>query len=364
MPVATTRFFKGLPAKGVTSAFKSIRKTSHFVDVGGNGDCGVRAIAAGIISKVLFEQRSTPELAALLSKHFEYFPEQKPRLPLATPAEQLECMTEKGKMATAIQSLAYTIRQLAVDEMVANPAHYRGAFVGNEAMPTSPEAMRLPTTWIDESVIAAAAKATGFPINVRVVSEGKELPMRLHYSAKKETSVTPLVIQLQNKHYIPSVHHPAPFQAVKSGHMHRVEPRQIAKNDPNLEEVLAKIEREDKRLLKEFEDTKRRLTAAVEVDGAPKELLLNIYIEGLKKSDYLQGYVGIEHGSEDFFKAIKDVNGELEVVRSELDNPDQHFTKQLIHAIARAVTINHLDASEVFEKIESALSDKRVSAHV
>ncbi|KTD07601.1 hypothetical protein [Legionella jamestowniensis] len=371
MALASTGFFKNLPPQP-TEATKQTAKTVDYVDVGGNGDCGFRAIAAAIISKELyesntmfFENRNSAELNALLIKHFEYFPEQKPSLPHANAIDQLRWLTNSNRMVLTIQSLAYTIRQMAVDEMTDREscAKYRGAFVNDGVTPTSPATMRQPTTWIDETAIAAAAKATGYPIRVRVVSEGKEIPMHLHYEGKKERSANPLVIQLQEKHYIPCVMNPTKFQSVKTVSAVSLTPTQVKKNDPDIEEVLAIIAQEDKRLLENFEDTKRRLTAAVEADGATKELLLNIYIEGLKKSDYFQGYVGIEHGSEHFFKALKESNSELRIVRNELmNNPNQHFTNQLIHAIARAVTIEQLDANHVFDQIEAL--DKRAGARI
>ncbi|STX48890.1 Predicted cysteine protease (OTU family) [Legionella hackeliae] len=348
-----TRFFGNL-SQQKTQATHLGKKSVHYVDVGGNGDCGFRAITAALISKILFENRNSPELAALLHEHFKYFPDQKPRLALATPVEQLRWMTESSRMATSVQSLAYTIRQLTVDEMVAHPENYRGAFIGVENMPTSPEAMRQASTWIDETAIAAAAKVTGFPIDVRVVTEGRELPMRLRYPAKPQTATSPLVIQLQDKHYIPGVRNAAQFHTVKSAPVRTLEPKQLERHDPELKDILAKIKAEDDRILKHFEDIKTRLTAAVEADGATKEVLLNIYIEGLKKGDYLQGYVGFEHGSEHFFKVLRDSRSDLQVVRSEFENPNKHFTTQLVHAIARAVSINQLDGNEVFDKVETS----------
>jgi hypothetical protein len=366
MPTAAkTGFFSRTPPGLKTSRKSGARPV--LVNVGGAGDCGFRAIAAGIVNKVLVENQNSPELRALLQRHYQYFPQHRIPVRLPTGPEGVRYILDpratafnnhslqlnNRAMAELIQTLAYTIRQMAVDEMVAHPEKYRGAFIGpeNESMPTSVEAMRLAGTWIDETAIAAAAVATQFPIDVRVVAPGKEVPLCLHYGVQNSRQ-TPITIQLQNQHYIAQVNDPARFEKITSVAANTVYPQKIKQTDPELKEVLTKIAKEDERLLKTFEDVKGRLTAAVAAGEVSREQLLTIYISGLNQSDYLQGYVGIEHGNQKFFADLKANTSDLDIIRMQYDSQEDQITQQLVHAIARAVSINHLDPAEVFDKIE------------
>ncbi|KTC76991.1 OTU domain-containing protein [Legionella brunensis] len=324
-----------------------------FVDVGERDNC-FKAMAVGIINKVLSEKKNTPELSRLLKRHFEYFPEQKPALRLATPVENVFAL--KGNMAEFIQTLAYTLRQIAVDEMVSNPEYYHDVFYNKEGMPISPAEMRLGTTWIDEkNAIAATAMATGFPFKIYTVATDKELHMLSHYGKAGETK--PVAMQLHNDsktdHYLPQVNEPRYFRGVKSTTMRgAIEPQEVArKEDPDLQDILTRIEDEESRLLGDYRDAQGRLMAAVDAGEVSQEQLIDIYIAGINK-DNPQRYVGVEHGSEHFFRTIKDKRLDMPVTRPKFEKHDEQFTKQLVNAIARAVGIKHQDPVKVFDKVE------------
>ncbi|WED43034.1 OTU domain-containing protein [Legionella cardiaca] len=350
MALAPPRFFSeanlGLP---------KVKQGPGFTDVGGIGDCGFRALAAAFLSKAMYEKRNSKELSRLLDEHFKYFPEQKPKLPLMTSQEKIDYITKIPGMPVFVQTLAYTLRQMAVDEIVAHPEYYRGAFFGKEAMPISPQAMRLETTWIDETAIAAVAKTTGFPVEVQVVTPSKSLPLRLEYGKESTVPGNPLVIELQNNHYRPYVSDPARFRSVKAVATNPIHPQAVEKKDPELKEVLARINAEDERLLKKFEETKKILMAAVLGEGLSKKELLDIYVAGMEKSDYLEGYkgyVGTEHGSERFFTAVRANRDNAHDIHKRFASHDEEITNDLVHAIARAVSINQINPSIVFDKIE------------
>ena len=141
-----------------------------FVDVGGNGDCGFRAIAAGLLDYFLMHPRMNGELLnKVLSSHFSYFPTHRTTMPgLVKASERMERLIKQVRMTELLPAMAYTLRQLAVTELCENPALYRGAFIDRHET-TTPEEMRKPTTWIDESSIAALARALAMPIEVQIV---------------------------------------------------------------------------------------------------------------------------------------------------------------------------------------------------
>lgn len=330
---------------------------ASFVDVGGKGDCGFRASAVGIIEKSLLEKRNNPELGNLLKRHFELFPDQNPKLRLSTPVEVLNHLQNHPGMAAFVRTFAYTLRQIAVDEIVAHPHIYRGAFYGygNEARPVSPAAMRQEFTMIDETAIAALAKATNIPIEVRVVEPNKRIPLRLVYGDARNTK--PVVIQLENEHYTPRVLNTSRYQHVKAlADRIPMTPQRMKIEDRELSEILVRIKAEDERLLAEFESSKAPLQAAVTAGEITREELIDIYISGIKTSDYLQNYTGYHytaHGSEQFFNAIRDKDrSRTDVMQKEFKNHEQQITDDLVHAIARAISIGQIDSNAVFERLE------------
>ncbi|WP_064088252.1 OTU domain-containing protein [Legionella feeleii] len=269
-------------------------------------------------------------------------------------------------IAECTRRLAYVLRQIAVDELCAHPEKYRGAFASfedndqhaNEDREATPERMRQETTWIDESAIAALANALKLPIEVHVVTKNKELPMRLQYNASSDATPE-VVMQLQNGHYIPRVSQPARFMNIseQQKNMGPLQPVTQSVQDPPLSEILAKIAAEDQRLLEEFENTVNQLTASVIAGEVTKEELLEIYVKGMAKSDYLQGrvkYVGLEHGNQRFFEAIESAKpgAKIKAVRLGSDSHDKQVVNELVHAIARAISIGQLDPGVVFAKIE------------
>lgn len=351
----TTGFF------GHRSNNESKKTLSDYIDVGGMGDCGFRSIAAAFVSKLLTTDARAYEeiLNRFLKKHFEFFPQQEPEGRLLRPLERLKLMVKNSvDMAKFVSTFAYTLRQMAVDEILTHPEQFRGAIVKNqEVMPVSAQAMREPGTWIDETAIAAIANL-GLPISVRVVEKGKVLPMQLHYQANstnRKTFATPIEIQLQAGHYIPKVADTSLFDKVKSVSTTSIKPAAHTSTDPELSEILNRIQEADEMLLADFKRTKKRLVIGVQTGEINKEQLLDIYIKGMKSSDYLQGrikYVGVEHGNQNFFNAIEDKKHGLSIVKTDSKPEEDEVTMELIRAIARATSIGQMDAAQVFSTIE------------
>lgn len=343
-------------------------KKPAFIDVGGIGDCGFRAAATAMVDNILERPaRENQELANYLLKlHSIYFPQQNTPTRLLTPVERLKKLVEAPvNRAKFVLEIAFALRQATVDELCKHPEIYRGAFA-DETEGTDPQTMRQPNTWIDETAIAALSNTTGVPIRVQLVEPNKELPLTRDYNSEmKEPKGSPITVQLQSKHYLLKVSNPENFALLdpKKGIVgaNRIEPSTPIFNpannseDPDLTEILSKIAKADEALVKEFEQTSIRLQLMVANGELTKDDLMNIYIEGMKKSDYLEGrvkQVGIEHGNQDFFeKAIARARG-VEAINLPSGKYDDQITKELVHAIARAISIGQLDHS-VYENVEN-----------
>jgi hypothetical protein len=352
-PMHTTHgFFRPKIGPSVSSVPE---KQQSFVDVGGTGDCGFRAIVATLIDAVLTKSHINADaLSKLLTHFFNYFPQYRSSRPgLVTPVERMMQLVNDVPMGELIQMLAFTLRQLTVTELCKHPERYRGAFV-EEHEGTSPAEMRKASTWIDESSIAAAAEVLGMQIKTVVVERGKTLPMTLLYNESAKGA--PAVIQLQHGHYIPAVTAKDRFTAIATQPAKVVEEVASGENDPSLSEIHAAIAAEDKRLVTVFEEAYHRLATMVKAGEITKDTLLTMYVKGMSASDYLAGrvrYVGLEHGNDVFFNAILNAQqgGKLRDVLPH-EKHDEQITAELVHALARAIAIGQMSADKVFEPID------------
>lgn len=316
-------------------------KKPVFVDVGGTGDCGFRSIAAGIIDNFLNQPMKMRGdlLKQVLTHHFKYFPQHRITMPgLITPVDRMDQLIRTTHMGELVQTFAYTLRQMAVDELCLHPEYYRGAFV-TEHEETSPAVMRQPTTWIDESSIAALSNTLQMPVDV-FIGANHTLRKRLRYN---EDAINPgVVIRLQGAHYIPSVHSSDRFALVKSQTQRVLKPQvDVNEADPSLADILTKIAAEDQRLITVFDATCHRLKFMVANGELSKENLFSIYIKGMSHSDYLSNrakHASVEHGHQQFFNLI--THGQTG--KDTFSVLDDQMTDELIHAISRAISIGHM----------------------
>ena len=369
------------------------RKKKQLVNVGGKGDCGFRALAAGMVDNIDANDRIARATAnqglrdankefckKLMDRFLARFPHYKEDVPGGqwTSVQVLERMRHKQGF---IPDLAYALRQDAADEIVAHPEIYCGAFVNYAEsehpertiadQQTSPIKMRQLTTWIDESAIAAVAQVFNVPVTVSLTKPNEEVPKLLHYGPDAKTSAAlqanRVEICLQANHYQPMLADPDAFASVskQSAFTQKPVPAEVKSHEPSLKEILAKIKATDTKLVADFNEHHARLTALVAEGRLDKELLLKIYIQGLNKpnnSGYLAGrvrHIGLEYGNQDFFeRAVRNAGSDMSLTRSDPnDKLDAIICAEAVHAIARAIaTTNDLSPDEVYAEIENSPS--------
>lgn len=347
---------------------KGKAKTPGIVDAGGRGDCGFRAVAVGIIDNVVNNPSGNHSLFNELLKRYAL----KYSLPplrtggLFTPQERsleiIQAFSRPYEMAKFIIRMADILRQIAVDEVVKYPDIYRGAIISDNEN-TSPEIMRKPETWIDETAIAALANAIELPVIVKVTEPGKELFMREGYGPKKgQNKVDPVVIHLQSKHYQAEVSNTTPFANVSHQEVDFSVLSQEPVDDPDMPELLAKIAKADAQVMDHYEANINRLRTMVECKEIARESLLDIYISAMAESDYLRGrirYVGLEHGNQTFFEDALKQQAAGQTINVSKDY-EMQLTNELVHAIARAVSIGQLDENKVFDRMEQPAMGTRM----
>ncbi len=341
--------------RGLFSQPSVVAKSRTIVNVGGNGDCGFRSIAAGLIDNfIAFPHLNKTLLSKVLRRHFEYYPRHRPQMVgLATPNQLMDLVLKKVATPELIQSIAYTLRQFAVDEMIENPVKYPGAFVQHNEQ-TSPAEMRNSQTWIDESSISALAKTLDVPVEVRLITSGKELaspPLKYNSQANHSATNPSIVIELERQHYRPRLLNPDVFKSNVYESKPVLQPVNKAVADCDMPEILRKIAAEEKRTVAEFEGTRDLLTTMVGAGELTKKNLLDLYIKGMGTSDYLKGrvkYVDQEHQSDFFSRAIAQLPS-----HSPSQMHDDAIVAELVYALARAISVGHMRAEDVFTQMEA-----------
>lgn len=316
-----------------------------FVNVGGAGDCGVRSFAAAIIDSYRTKRRTDDVLwATILTKHLDLHPRHARQFTVQTP---LETILQKISLAELIDSMGHTLRQMGVDEIEASRDKYRGPFVENHEQ-TSPLYMRQKSNFIDETLIVAIANKLQVPVTVE---EGKGLFRELNYGQQYESDKNPkLIVKLENRHYMPYVIDTKSFLNVRNEYVHAIEPVTAKKSATQEQDELKKLLQEkklvDEEILKTFEETLSKIEIGVADGILDKDSLFDIYNESLSKesSDYLQGFARGGYGSEAFIEALRTSQNPAPTTTPQ--PMDDKIISSLAHAIARAVSIGHLDADK------------------
>ncbi|MGQ3889568.1 OTU domain-containing protein [Legionella sp. CNM-1927-20] len=344
-------------------------------------DSAFRAVAAALIDNVLNDRRITankPLLDKILERYSKYF-----NLPegagLLTPTERLLQLINRPdrpeKMAKFVAEFAYTLRQIAMDQLLKDPERYMLTFL-EENKDSSIRDMRDPNTTNGKTLIAALADALSIPIIINPALPRESLHATLDYGPDSKPSFnTPqgVQIRLEGKAYIPYLRNPASFQTTYSSNQ-IIHPKESVENDPPIETVLDKIDLKRQDLLASFKAHKRRLEFLVQdmslIHGmeATKDQLIAIYISSVKDRKQLiesTKYVGTEHGSEHFFEVIQDNQTQRPMTSSSsvVSNPnvvnyDSHVIQELINTLAREMTIGRLDENLVYESLDQPTSHK------
>lgn len=327
------------------------------VYVGHEADSGFRAVAAALIDSVLANPQAHRALVArLLRRHHEYFPAPQPASPLLRAEERLITQTRTlPALARLVRDMAYTLRQVAVDELCANPEYYREAFVGQHDKHL-PALMRQSTTRLGDYAMAAMANGLHIPIAVREVSIGKDLPRLQYYGSvnrEDDAFADMLCLQLQQNCYLASVRCPARFKPVGELRLAVCQPNpHKISSDPELSDIQNRISREDERLIKSFNQHVRRLSIMMAAGELVREQLLSTYIKSVGH-DGQSRHAGVAQGTQSFFEDVfqhaKPVSFHL--LTPERISHDAQLNKELIHALARAISIGQLDDGLVYEQI-------------
>ena len=333
-----------------------------FLDVEGALDDAFPAIAAGLINNFLMHPKVNSALInQILPHHYTYFPTHKSNLPgLVTAIERMQQLMKYVRMDELVQTLAYTLRQMAVSAMCKTPHLYRAAFVDHPEGGIAPKEMRRPSVALGECGIAALADALECTIEVQVVERVKTAPMRLHYH-KMSGGPSPIILKLQDRRYEPRVLLKDRFAALGSLPSRTLQPVvDSSVVDPSLSDIVFDIEEEDELLIERFEDAYRRLAVMVAAGELNKDTLIALYVKGIGTLDAESRptYVTTEHGTQQFFDAVLRAQRGAQKDLLPIKGHEQQLVDELVHALARAIAVGRMPAALVFAQLDEQIDEE------
>ncbi|WP_133130654.1 OTU domain-containing protein [Legionella yabuuchiae] len=329
--------------------------TAVWVNVG-EYDSAFRALAAAVIDRTLSDQ-SIPEevLKTLLSKHFKLFPDQKAgNHGLLTVSERMQQLLKQVSLSVLLQTLAFTLRQIAVDELCREPETYPLAFV-NGNRPKSLSVMRHPETHLGEHAIVALSHALNCAIQVSVVEPDKSLPLKIRYDG--QTNVT-LSLQRQGDVYMPYLKQTERFKQALQ-YTRNVELEHLIENEEEIDvkQLIQRAGQEIEQIYTTYHHTSNNLKVMFDARELTQDDLLAIYLACIQPESNTMKYSGTEYGNQAFFTAISAArSGTMPVAES----PRINQNAELIHGIAMAVSFEQTSLEAAFEVLEQQQPEARV----
>lgn len=322
---------------------------SGYVDVEGPGDYGFRALAAALIELVLLHplmEGKDALLEVLVSRYEEFFQPCKTSI-VGSPASQRWLqLLKRVPLSQFIPDLGYVLRQIAVDELCANPAIYPDAFIAAK-IPIAVSLMRKANALIDACAIAALSNRLCLPITINTIDGCMTLPKQLKYNVD---GIRPsLIIQLNNGRYMPYL---------------RTLSTQIGRNmiwsmsainhtpivERRMDDILRDISDDRMNIKQQFLSIYNDLKLQVSRATLTKADLIAIYVSGADRCRNLKDLrhsAGLEVGTQRFFETM--IATENSATNEVVSSHDEYIIRELILAIARAISLGYMSPSVIYK---------------
>ncbi len=310
-----------------------------------------RAIAVSLIDAINHAARfDDGVLKQVLNSYFIYYPQSRNTKVLMTVRERYEALKLPSQMPELVETMAFILRQMAVDELLIHPEKYPLAFLEGESLP-SVEQLRSEETFLNEHAVQALANALNMPMGLSLTDESRELPLSLEFNLSEKSPRKPeLRMGLVGNQALSKVRSPQLFSTLASRKAHHIKAQDI--------ETDKTIERSFEVRLNQFIDSTwdtyehmlRSLKAAVSAGEVTKEQLLERYISAFSASP--ETGLSVDRGTERLMNAIyrqKEQDMMLPDSKPEFSQ-DVLVVEALCKALARLVCTAQLGEDELFEE--------------
>jgi len=272
-----------------------------------------------------------------------YFPKFLHSQPYSTPLDRMKTLlNNSGHMSEIVDGMAYVLRQLAVDVIVADPNKYQEAINGLHAQTLLAD-LRNPSIMLPVSALDALTQILEIQWISSIVVHEKEI-RALEVYPEEDGNVTRMGLKLQEKESIafPKVKDKKEYAYV--GHM----PLRTPKIPPNFSEsetiapLLEQIDSNNKRIGIVYEQTRKTLLAMVAAGELTKKQLIDLRVAFLPKQDRLY--------TEEFFSKLEQKD-KMPVPALSFNSAEQHDIELLVNSLAGWISTKQIDEDQLFERI-------------
>jgi hypothetical protein len=325
------------------SSVKSESKQDvQFIHVGNES---FHALAVALIDALKHGARLNDESSKKIVDNFSlYYPKLLSVGAYLTPTERLNMLVNNhARKSELVDAMAYILRQLAVDVLLAEPVRYQDAFEGFTAK-TSQSHLREPTTSLPVSALIALTESLGLTLNVWQVAHGKEVRLlERHENEQQKSPKIALTLQVQGDILFPKVKDKREYAYVGHLPVKTVPNVSPTPQSDTLAPLLEHIAMENKQVLTVYEQTRKTLLSMVAANELSKQQLLAGYVSLLPKKSRVY--------TDAFFSKLQQTNTRPATTLS-FRETQQQKVGLLINSLARWVSSNQINEDQLFDSIE------------
>lgn len=284
-------------------------------------------------------------LKMILERFFAYYPKFKLQQAYLKPAERMDMILSGPRKSEIVDCMAYVLRQLAVDEMYANPLNYKEIFEGLNSA-TSRNFLRKPDTVMPVSALRALTESLGITIILSFTEQGKELRYREMYSNSSASSSHQAInLQVQGNQCFPGVKNKGDFTYVGQLAINPPVPQEFGdEKKGTIAGMVGLIAEDNKRLLHSYQQWRQNLLTMIVGNELTTAFLIDLYI------DFLPPVDSIFSNTKEFFAKL--TGSDKIPVTFDCSNSNTQLNELLASALAGWISLNKIDVERLFERLE------------
>lgn len=299
-----------------------------------------QAAAVALSDHLKYGTIAVNSLKKILDGFFTHFPQYKPTQAYLTPGQRMDMLLHNPRKSEVVSCLAYTLRQLAVNELLARPLNYIDVFA---ELPDnlSINQLREPATQLSPLALNALAQVLDIAICLSFKERNKSLRSREVFNQAGEAQLTLL---LQSGLYYPQVRNKADFAYVGQLAINPPKPI-ISQNEETIAAIKQAIALYTKELTYDYEHMYKSLFSMNTAGELPKSKLLDLYITFLPTGpDALRLQQRI---------AACDAAVNKHSLVDVVENGEQELVKSLTSALAGWLCTGQVSEEQFFERMEA-----------
>lgn len=322
----------------------------HAIAIGGEQ---FHAVAVALLDSFKRSTRvNEVTLKKILERIYTLYPKLISNQPYLTANDRFQMLINNTRKNELVNCVAKVLRQLAVEEIFANPTQYREVFLGVDPK-TLQSSFYEDHVHLPPAALDALSRSLGLNVQLYFVEQGKELRKKVSFNHHVgHASRVDLTLQVQGDQYFPYVKYENDYTYVGQLAISPIKPLEHNEvQTGTLAGMMEEIAEEDNRLRIAFEQHRKRLMSMVDAGELTKKQLVDLYIAflPLENSSYTN--------NSGFFYRLEGANRKP-LVNETPKQADSAVSQLLVDSLAAWMSTKHIDADDLFERFEGKTSPR------